>query len=307
MIRTNVLIWEPAHVMTALLQATVRPLFADVPTEKVFADRKKKARAAIAALTADVRLPGDLPRLRTQLVQKYRLDTLQLGWGACTTEPAPSRTADHGAPESMVAVFVPFSGTPGLFDMTPTQRQGEPPVGYIRYDEPIEGERIKGELVLVIPAKGVDAGRELARQRARVDEWVAASATDVLPFNREVSEIGRAEFMSLEHEMRRVAELALKLGPPHEPRMTRRDDRRPSWSWAANAGDPAVTTRRGRGRPIWPDDLIVAHYAAAVAATPEPQTYRAIAANFRPLSGRKLGVSPDHLRRLRKRIETGPG
>jgi hypothetical protein len=294
--------------MTDLLQATVRPLFADVPTEKAFAERKKKARAAIAALTADVRVPGDLPRLRTQLVQKYRLDTLQVDWGACTTEPAPSRTADHGAPGSMVAVFVPFSGTPGLFDMTPTQRQGEPPVGYIRYDEPIEGERIKGELVLVIPAKGVDAGRELARQRARVDEWVAASATDVLPFNREVSEIGRAEFMPLEHEMRRVADLALKLGPPHEPRMTRRDDRRPSRSWAASAGDLALTTPpRGPGRPSWPVDLRVARYAAAVAATPEPRTHKAIAAHFRPLSGRKLGVSPDHLRRLRKRIETDPG
>jgi len=43
--------------------SALRPLFADVTTEEAFARRKEKARAAIAALTADVILAGDLPGL----------------------------------------------------------------------------------------------------------------------------------------------------------------------------------------------------------------------------------------------------
>lgn len=57
----------------------------------------------------------------------YGLDPLRLDWSARSAEAAPSRRARGGAEGWLVAVFVRFSGTPGLFDMTPTRADGEPP------------------------------------------------------------------------------------------------------------------------------------------------------------------------------------
>lgn len=283
---------------TKLPPPTTHPLFAGVAIEEAFAAQRAKALAEIAALAPDVVLTGDLPRLRRELLETYGIHALRLEWGARSAEPGTTAGNGGGAPGSTVSVFVPFSGAPGLFEMTPTRRGGELPAAFIR----------PSELVLVMTVGRAEAGRELERQIALITEWVARINADVDRFNRELAATLRTRLASLERRARGSAELALGLGPPpHQPRRTRLDDRRLTRSWAAKAGGPAVTpTRRGPGRPPWPDDLLADRNEEAVAATPEPRTLAAIAAHFRPLCGNELGVTPDYLRRLIKRIETRP-
>lgn len=199
----------------------------------------------------------------------------------------------------MACVSVPFSGAPGLFDMAPTPRGGELPAALVRHHE----------LVLVIPFRRADAGRELDHQIGLIAERVALINADVDGFNLELSTTLRKRLASQAPRARRNADLALELGPARRPpRATRTDDRRTSRVWAMDTGLSAgAQRRRGPGRPRWPDDLLADRYEEALAATPEPRTLEAIAAHFRPLSGDEFGVDPDHLRRLLGRIETRPG
>lgn len=190
-------------------------------------------------------------------------------------------------------MVVPFRGARGLFDMVPTQRGRELPEACVRPDE----------LVLVIHAGQADPDRELERQKTLITESVARINADVDRFNREVAGMIRTRLASAVRDARRSAELALELGPPHRPRVTPADDRRSTRSRTANAATLAVpAVRRKAGRPRWPDDLLLTHYEAAIAATPEPRTLPAIAKNFRPLGGHELGISPGQLGRLVGRI-----
>jgi hypothetical protein len=283
--------------MTSLPPPTTRPLFGDVPIEEAFAAQRAKALAGISALAPDVLLTGNLPRLRTELLETYRIHPLRLEWGARSAEPLTVEGRGRGALESMACVFVPFSGAPGLFDMAPTPRCGELPEALVRHDE----------LVLVIPFGRADASRELDHQIGLIAKRVALINADVDGFNLELSTTLRERLASRARRARRNADLALELGPPRRPpRATKPDDRRTSRVWAVDTARPAgAKRRRGPGRPGWPDDLLADHYEEAVAATPEPRTLEAIAEHFRPLDGHDFGVSADHLRRLLTRIETG--
>lgn len=282
---------------TSLSSPATHPLFAVVPIEKAFAAQRAKARAEIASFAPDDLLSSDLHRLQTELLETYRIRALRLYWDARSAEPG-AVAGNDGASGSRIHVFVPFSGAAGLFEMTPTQGGGEPPWGYAR----------PNDLVLVVVAGREDARRDLERQIALITEWVALINADVDRFNRGLSLAIHTQLTSVAGEARRNAALALELGALRQPtRTTRPDDRRTSRMRPATAARPAVTpTRRGPGRPRWPNELIAAHYEEAVAATPEPKTPVAIAAHFRPFGGDPPGVSPDHLRRLLSRIATRP-
>lgn len=281
---------------TSLPPATTHPLFAGDAIEKAFMAQRAKARAEIAALAPDVLLSGDLHRLQMELLEAYRIRALRLYWNERSTEPGAVAGDGGGTAGSAISVFVPFSGSPGLFDLTPTQHGAEPPWAYVR----------SNELVLVIAAGHADARRELDDQIALTTEWVAFVNTDVERFNRGLSVTVHTLLTSRALEARRNAELALELGVVRQPlRATRTDDRRTSRTRSATAPRPAVTPPRPRrGRPRWPNELIAAHYEEAVAATTDHRTPAAIAARFRPLGGDPAGVSPDHLRRLLSRIAT---
>jgi hypothetical protein len=58
--------------------------------------------------------------------------------------------------------------------------------------------------------------------------------------------------------------------------------------------------RRGPGRPGWTRDLFEERWREAQAATHEPRTFAALAANFKAHDGTIGGVGGDHLRRLRR-------
>jgi hypothetical protein len=67
---------------------------------------------------------------------------------------------------------------------------------------------------------------------------------------------------------------------------------------------PTVRPGRSPGRPKWPHDLLRTRYREAVAATEPPRTVAALAAHFRALDG-TMGVTPDHLRELRRKLPPG--
>jgi hypothetical protein len=69
---------------------------------------------------------------------------------------------------------------------------------------------------------------------------------------------------------------------------------------AEPAAEAVPSPRRGPGRPGWTRDVFEAHWREAVAATPRPHTFRALAEHFRSLDGLEGGVGGDHLRRLRR-------
>ncbi len=280
---------------TNLPPPTTHPLFAGIAIEEAFAVQRAKALADIAALTPDDLLTGNLARLRTNLLETYRMRALKPDWDARSAE-ARAAASGSGSGSGSTVVFVPCPDAVGLLDMTPTRRGGDHPSGFIGY----------AELVLVIAFGRADAKRELERQIALITDWVARINVDVAEFNRGLSTTIRTRLAWLARRARESADLALELGAPRrQDRRPRPDERRTSPASAANASHPAVSpTGCGSGRPRWPDDLIVTHYEDAVAATPEPRTLEAIAAHFRPLSGHEIGVSPDQLRRLRKRIQT---
>lgn len=280
---------------TSLPSPATHPLFAGDAIEKQFAAQRARARAEIAALALDDLVSSDLHRLRTGLLETYRFRSLRIYWDARSAEPGPVVGNNAG---SLIRVFVPFSGTPGLFDMTPTRRGAEPPSGYTRGNE----------LVLVVAVGRPDARGELKRQIELITEWVVLVNADVERFNRGLSVAIHTQLTSLADEARRSADLALELGAPRRPRRTTRpDDRRTSRTPATtNPHLGAIPTRRKAGRPPWRDELIAAHYEEAIAETPEPRSPAAIAARFRPLGGDRPGVSSDHLRRLLNRITTRP-
>jgi hypothetical protein len=75
---------------------------------------------------------------------------------------------------------------------------------------------------------------------------------------------------------------------------------RPATLTVAAHNESVPFPRRGPGRPGWTRDLFEERWRAARAATDEPQTYAALAANFKAHDGMIGGLGGDQLRRLRR-------
>lgn len=266
--------------MSDRLADLAHPLFAGTPVDKALDSHRNKALAEVDAVRSDDLLTGDLPGLRRHLVETYRIDPLRIEWDA--------RTALASDDRSTVRVFVPFLGAAGLFDMRPTRDDGEHPIGWVR----------EHELVLVLAADGGKAQREVDRQKSLINDWAARINSDVEPRNERLARTIRTRVTFEADRVRRTAALALELGPPPAPRTGRRSEERQARSTTSGGRSDAALQAHRPGRPRASRELILDRYEEAVAATPQPQTLTAIAARFRTMDGRHLGISARHLRRL---------
>lgn len=271
--------------MSDRLADLAHPLFAGTPVDETLDSHRNKALAEVDALRSDDLLTGDLPGLRRHLVETYRIDPLRIEWDAVTALASD----DH----STVRVFVPFVGAAGLFDLRPTRDDGERPTGWVR----------EHELVLVLTADGRKAQREVDRQKSLITDWATRINADVEPRNERLARTIRTRVTFEADRVRRTAALALELGPPPSRRkgMTS-EERHPRSTTSGDRSDGAIQAHRP-GRPRASREHILDRYEEAVAATLQPRTRTAIAARFRTMDGRHLGISPRHLRRLLRGIE----
>jgi hypothetical protein len=287
-----------------------RPLFDDIPIGEAFERQRRKMTTAVAELPAEVFQTRSLYDLAAELVDAYRIDPLVLNWDGVTAEvrqaeisvsadaklEISSLTGPATVSGREITHFVPFSGAPGLFDMRPLMQTGDPPHGLVRGAE------------LLISYSGVDADpatfqSEFDRQEANVKTWVAAIKTDVDAFNTDLARQVRAQLKARFVKTRADADLLAALGIPlHQHHPTRREDiyagRR---SRAAAPHESAPDLRRSPGRPGWTRELFEEHWREALALTPEPQTYTALAGHFRGRDGTLGSVSGEHLGRLRRK------
>lgn len=259
------------------------PLFAGITVDEAFADQRAKALSEVDALrSADLRT-ADLPSLRRQLVAGCHIDPLRLEWDART-----AIASDDGA---TVRLIVPFSGASGLFDMRPTRDDGEHPTGWARAHE----------LVLVLPTFRDQAHREFDRQKALLTDWVGRINADVEPRNERLARTVRMRVTFQADRARRTVALALELGPPPPRRVLMwSEDRQPPRARSHAGGPERAIQAHGPGHRSASLEHIYERYEEALAATPEPRTPTAIAAHFRTMDGRHIGISPRHLRRLRQ-------
>jgi hypothetical protein len=277
-----------------------RLLFNDIPIRDVLADRRRKLETAIAELPPGVFLTRDLDDLEAEFVEFYRMDPLVLNWDAMTAE-SHEVEIDVGGDLKVfgteITHFVPFPGASGPFDMRPSTHTENPPRGFVRGAE------------LTISYSGVDADpstfrSELARQESDVKMWVAWINTDVDPFNADLPGEVRAQLKTRFDKARADADLVAALGVPLRHRSPRRRDDLQAHRHRSTVAAPSGSIpppRRGPGRPGWTRELFEDRYREAVAATPPPQTYAALAEHFRAMNGFKGGLSGENLGKLRRR------
>jgi hypothetical protein len=290
----------------------VRPLFSDKPIREALDDQRQRVAAAIAELPPDVLLAADLDDLTAKLVARFRLDPLVLNWDAMKAESREVEIdaggdgkrgiSDPTGPFKIsgteITYFVPFSSrTPGLFDMRPSTHAENPPRGFVRGTD------------LTISYSGVDADEatvrtELDRQESDVKAWVAAIKTDVDAFNTDLLDQVRAQLKARFDRARARAYLVAALGVPLRQRPQRRGEDSEAGgrrSTAAPHHESAPGPRRHPGRPAWTRELLQARWREAQAATPQPQTLRAMAEHFRALDGTLGGISGEQLGRLNRK------
>lgn len=289
----------------------VRPLFCDKPIREALDDQRQRVATAIAQLPPDVFLTSSLDDLTAEFVEFYRIDPLVLDWAAMEGEPheveldvgGDAKGAISDATQSSkvlgkeVTYCVPFSGTPGLFDMRPSTHTGDPPRGFVR------------GAVLEINCSGVAADpstfrSELDRQESDVKAWVAWITTDVDPFNPDLRDKVRAQLEARFDKAGADADLIAALGVPLRQRPpSRREDVEASGRRLPEAVHHAsvLGSRRHPGRPAWTRELLQTRWREAQAATPQPQTLRAMAEHFRALDGTLGGISGEQLGRLNRK------
>jgi hypothetical protein len=287
------------------------PMSSGTSVGEALDEQRRKLVAAIAELPPDVLLVRDLADLEAELVERYRIDPLVLDWGAKTVErgevaievdaadDAHRRISGPPKPATVtgtaITVFIPYSGARGLFGMRPMLHTADPPRGFVREHD------------LLLRCSGVDLDpaavrREIARAEAAVKKWVFRVNREVVAFDVDLPGEVHAALQPRIHKVRADADLMAGLGIPEHQRPPRRhEDLGPSGteSTAGASHESVPGPRRGPGRPGWTPELFEERWREAWAATPEPRTFQALAANFRALDGTLGGVSGDHLRKLR--------
>ena len=303
-------------------------LFSGEPIGQAFDQQRKKAEDHVAELATEELGTDDLDRLETQLVELYRFDPLVLQWGAKTAPPrdgrievdrdgareVPGRTHSVSVGDAEITFFLPYTGMDGLFDLRPTRHDGTPPRGFVW----------SGRKLLrysVVPAEFAIVERDLDRLEAAIKRWVARVNRDVDAFNSDLPGVIHRALQKLKSRLDRlraqddlVGALGVPRTPLEEPRTALEMPRHPGparrrGSIEANGGESTTPAthesvrgpRSGPGRPGWTRELFEEHWREAMAATPQPRTFPALAAHFRAFDGTLGGVTGDHLGRLRRR------
>jgi hypothetical protein len=282
----------------------VRPLFAGTPIGKALEEQRGKLAAAVDGWSDEALVLANLDALVAELSDIYRIAPLTLDWGAAATETravprrvgdterlsTPVTEADTPLTYVEVSIAVPFEGAPGLFDYL-TPESTVPALGFVR------GKALR------LTALAVDLASALAdleRQEEAVAAQVAAVDREVGAFNealpREVRQALAARLALLAADRK----LADALTVPRAPRAGPGGATKARGA-ARAARDSAIDPPRPRGRPPWTAEKFQTSWRKALAATPGSPTNERLAPNFKALDGHR-GVSPDYLRRLRRRF-----
>jgi hypothetical protein len=208
-------------------------LFTDGDLRATLEVERTKLAAAANGLPADEVLSKGVEALATQLVERFRVEPLEVDWTSANVSHADAQvdvsrdplraifdqSRPFYVPGTTITYHVPFRGDANLFNLHPSRFTLNPPLGTVHGDE------LRIEFTLPVPLRDT-VRADLDREITQIKNYIGWVNSDVAGYNAGLDAAARAAVMRRRDKVVADHELIASLGVP----VRRKEDAAPTYA-----------------------------------------------------------------------------